>query len=125
MCSTIATPTMTTTSRRQRGWKTQRIIAEYLQTHGFPTAKAGKPFQAGADVLGVAGVDIEVKAQKDIDRLAALRQSHARPGDVHLIFERPNGYGEQTLDRWPVTVTIAEIVRLLRLAGYGDPIEGA
>ena len=50
-------------SRKQRGYDSQRIVADFLKANGWPYAEpvgAGRP---GSDVTGVVGVDIEVRSQ--------------------------------------------------------------
>ena len=36
------------------------------------------------------------------------------------VVHRPDGMGETSVDHWPVTLRLADAVRLLRAAGYGD-----
>lgn len=113
---------MTSAHRRARARATQKIAAEYCAGHGFPAAESSAASLPGTDILGMPGVDVEVKAARDGDRLAALRQSHKRPGDFHLVVERPDGYGPERVSEWPCALTFGEALRLLRLAGYGEPL---
>ena len=54
----------TNASRKARGMRTQKVVAEAFKDAGWPhaeTAGAGRP---GTDVLGIVGVDGEVKARR-------------------------------------------------------------
>ena len=113
---------MTTPHRRQRARATQRIAAEYLAKNGHPYAASTGASAPGTDVENVPGWDIEVKAARDGDRLAALRQSLRRPGEFHVVIERPDGYGPERVSEWPVSMSFGEWAQLIRLAGYGDPL---
>lgn len=110
-------------SRKHRGYDTQRMVARAWAADGWPYALpvgAGAP---GADITGTPDLAIEVKARTGFDPMAALRQAKTRPG-VPIVILRPNGYGETTIDDWPAIVPHGVLRRLLREAGYGDPIEG-
>jgi hypothetical protein len=112
---------MTTAHRRQRAWETQRAVAGYLATNGWPFATdvgAGRP---GCDILGVPGISIEVKARRDFSPLAWVRQAGKQAG-VPVCVHRPDGMGPATVAQWPVTMRLEDLVTLLRQAGYGSPI---
>lgn len=107
-------------SRKQRGYDTQRIVANYLRTAGWPFAEpvgAGRP---GSDVTGVVGVDIEVKARRGLDLTGTLRQQSLRAADgvLGLAVIRPDGYGPTTIEEWPALLTFKNAAQLLKDAGY-------
>ena len=107
-------------SRKQRGYDSQRIVANYLKNQGWMYAEpvgAGRP---GSDVTGVIGVDIEVKARRQLDLTGTLRQQYLRAEDgvVGLAVLRPDGYGPSKIDQWPVIMPLNVAVQLLKDAGY-------
>ena len=114
---------MTGNSRKQRGAETQRLVAEYLQAHGWPWATDAGAGRSGSDILNTPGVKIEVKARRDLDLSAWLRQASSAPGNgLASVVHRPDGYGPAKIGDWPVTLRLEDWVTLLRQAGYGDPL---
>ena len=113
---------MSDASRRARGMRTQLVVAEHLAANGFPhaqTAGAGRP---GTDILGCAGLAIEVKARRDFQPLAWIRQAVNHNGLPGVIF-RPDGIGETRVGEWPVMLRLDDWIGLVRAAGYGEPPE--
>ncbi len=105
--------------RKQRGRETERIVAEYLRWW-WPYAEpvgAGRP---GSDVTGVVGVDIEVKARRELDLTGTIRQQSARlrENTLPLAVIRPDGFGPARVAEWPVVMPLSVAVRLLKEAGY-------
>ena len=114
------------TARIARGRRTQRVAADWYRAHGFPHATPKGAFEGGRDIENMLGLTVEVKATSDGDMLAALRQAEAYAGsDLAYVLWRPNGYGEQTVASWPVILRNEAFTRLLRDAGYGNPVEVA
>jgi hypothetical protein len=114
---------VTPASRKQRGYDSQRIAATYLQTHGFPHALSTGAGRSGTDVTGLVGIDLEVKARRDLDLPDLMRQMRTRhtTGVLSIGLVRLNGQGEASIDEWPAILRFADTVSLLRQAGYGDP----
>lgn len=113
-------------SRKQRGYDSQRIVAEFLKSHGWPYAEptgAGRP---GTDVTGAPGIDWEVKARRDLDLTGTLRQQAERADEstVCIAVIRPNGYGPARIAEWPALTTLQQMTQLLREAGYGSGLDG-
>ena len=112
------------TSRIARGRKTQRLVAAYLAAHGWPHATSKGAFEGGRDIEGMPGLAVEVKATSDGSLTGALRQAEAYAGgDLPLVVWRPNGYGEERIGDWVVAMRLDVATRLLRDAGYAEPIE--
>lgn len=112
---------MASQSRKFRGYETQKLLAGWFKTRGWPFAEpvgAGRP---GADVTGMPGVAIEAKARAKFEPLAWLKQaaSERRHGVPAVVF-RCNGQGEAALPDWGVLMTLADFTALLREAGYGS-----
>lgn len=110
-----------TAHRRRRGAETQRTVAAYLAGHGWPYATDAGAGRSGVDVLGTPGLSWEVKARRSLDLLAWLRQASREDGALPLVCHRPDGMGPASVADWPVTMRLADIVWLLREAGYGEP----
>ena len=102
-------------SRVARGRKTQTLIADWFRAHGWSQAKAIEAFLPGADIVGVDGFSIEVKATSKGDLLAALRQaqSNAIECQTPLVIWRPNGYGETRIGEWVVALTLKDFTKLI------------
>lgn len=102
--------------RVARGRKTQQIVAEWFRAHGWSDAKAIEAFLPGADVTGVNGLGIEVKATSKGDLLAAIRQAKTNTIDdqTPIVIWRPNGYGEQKTGEWVVAMTLNDFTKLYK-----------
>jgi hypothetical protein len=104
------------TSRKHRGYATQRLLADRWRASGFaPHCHAIGAGEAGSDIQdGPAGLEVEVKAQGERMSLpAALRQAHARAGtDVPVIVWRHPGQGPAAVGEWTVTMTLEDFERL-------------
>lgn len=109
---------MTAASRRQRGGDTQNLATEYFRKHGWPHAQSAGAGRAGVDILGLAGLSVEVKSRRRLDLPAWLRQAAKQPG-VPIVVHRPDGMGPASIDDWPATMRLADLVELLADAGYG------
>ena len=110
----------TNASRKARGMRTQKVVAEAFKDAGWPhaeTAGAGRP---GTDVLGIVGEDVEVKAPRGFNVVAAMKQARerAKEGTFCLAVIRPDGMGETTVKDWPAIMRLEDAQRLMRAAGY-------
>jgi hypothetical protein len=100
------------------------LVAAALRADGWPYALPTGAGAPGRDVTGTPGIAWEVKARAGFHPLDNLRQVMAyAAGDVPMVVLRCNGQGPATLDMWPTFSTFGVQRRLLRLAGYGDPLE--
>jgi hypothetical protein len=80
--------------RKHRGYRTQKVIAEYLKQWWAYADTAGAGRQ-GEDILNIPTISIEVKARSDFQPLAWIKQ--AEPTANHklpLVIMRCNGQGE-------------------------------
>ncbi len=107
-------------SRKQRGYDSQRIVANYLKENGWQYAEPVGAGRSGSDVTGIIGVDVEVKARRNLDLTGTLKQQAARASDgvLPLAVIRPDGYGPSRIGEWPCVVPLSVMVQLLRDAGY-------
>lgn len=110
---------MTSQSRKHRGYRTQKVVAEYLKAHGFPHAESTGAGRSGTDVTGIVGVDIEVKARTGLDLPALMRQMKDRAEDdiLGIGVLRLNGQGENAAE-YVAVLRFEDLVMLLRDSRY-------
>lgn len=111
---------MASQSRKHRGYESQKFVAQYLAENGWPYAEPVGAGRAGSDVTGVVGVDIEVKAVREISLTGLINQQYdrLREGQLAVGVVRPDGYGWSKIARWPMVLPFEHGVRLLKEAGY-------
>ena len=103
-------------SRRARGFRTERVVAEYLSTW-WPHACVGRG--SGKDILNVP-FDAEVKSRTGFQPLAYIKQLKARTdisGELGFGVLRLNGQGEDAAEYCAV-IRLADLLPLLILK-YG------
>ena len=106
-------------SRKYRGYKTERVVAEYL-SQWWPGATVGRGM--GKDIVNIP-VDIEVKSRTQFSPMEWLRQVKKRTektGELSLVCVRMNGQGESSPEDYLAFMTFGDLVQLLLRAGYGD-----
>lgn len=106
--------------RKHRGYASQRIVADRFREAGWLYAEPTGAGRQGTDVLGVLGVDVEVKARRGLDLPGTLRQQADRvaEGILPVAVIRPDGYGPARVDDWPAAMRFAVLLDLLGQAGY-------
>lgn len=83
--------------RKHRGYRTQKVVAEYLK-RWYPYAESAGAGRTGSDIIGIPW-DIEVKARTGFDPLAAVRQLKIRnENKLGFVVLRMNGQGENAED---------------------------
>jgi hypothetical protein len=103
-------------SRKHRGFRTERVVADYLR-RWWEGAQVGRG--SGRDILNVP-FDCEVKARTGLDVVGTLRQIETRTAESGLLgfaCFRLNGQGEQAQD-YVAMLRLGDLVELLRAAGY-------
>ena len=103
-------------SRKHRGFRTERVVADYLR-RWWEGAQVGRG--AGRDILNVP-FDCEVKARSALDIRGTLRQIETRTVESGLLgfaCFRLNGQGEKAED-YVAMLRLGDLVQLLRDAGY-------
>jgi hypothetical protein len=113
---------MPSQSRKHRGYRSQKVLANYLVDNGFPFAESTGAGRSGTDVTGTVGIDWEVKARTGFNPAAAIAQlkDRASEKDLGVVVLRLNGQGEKSVGDWVMLVRLEDGVKLLREAGYGD-----
>ena len=116
---------MATQSRKHRGYRTQKVGADFLNVNGFPNAVSTGAGRSGTDITGCAGIDWEVKARTGFEPMSAIRQlkERAKEGVLGLVLMRLNGQGEESVKDWVVIMRFEDAVNLLRGNDYGDVIK--
>jgi hypothetical protein len=105
-----------TRSRKDRGFRTERVVAAYL-SQWWRSASVGRG--AGKDIHNVP-FDIEVKARSDFQPLAWLKQVEKRTQGKELsaVVCRMNGQGEDAA-QYLAFMRFQDLIQLL-LPIYGD-----
>ena len=107
---------MASQARKHRGFRTERVVAEYLSTH-WQGATVGRG--SGKDIVNVP-FDVEVKARTGFQPLAYLRQLKARTaisGELGFGVIRLNGQGEDARE-YAAIIRLEDLLPLLILK-YG------
>jgi len=52
-----------TQSRKHRGYRSQKVVAQYLAANGFPYAESTGAGRQGSDITGTVGIDWVIKAR--------------------------------------------------------------
>lgn len=102
----------------KRSRESELVVAKYLAERIWPDATANYPSNPGSDILKVP-VDIEVKARRDFNPLAWLRQSRKRRAGGFVVL-RPDGYGPKKIGDWLVIKRLDDEIDLRLQVG---PIE--
>lgn len=113
---------MTSQSRKSRGLRSQKVVAEWFRDNGFIYAESAGAGRSGSDVTGVPGLNIEVKARRAFSPLAWLRQAHAaKLSGLPFVVFRCDGQGEANVGEWGVLIRLDRFTDLLKEAGYFPP----
>ncbi|UJQ86896.1 holliday junction resolvase [Streptomyces phage Treat] len=111
---------MTSQSRKHRGYRSQKVFAEYVRKV-FPFAEPTGAGRQGRDILGTPGAWFELKARTGFNPLAALKQVEKENDteDHDVIVLRMNGQGEANIGEWVTCMRVDTLLKLLEEAGYG------
>ena len=107
---------MASQARKHRGFRTERVVAEYLSTH-WKGATVGRG--SGKDIVNVP-FDVEVRARSGFQPLAYLKQLKARTvisGELGFGVIRLNGQGEDARE-YAAIIRLEDLLPLLVLK-YG------
>lgn len=109
---------MASQSRKHRGFRTERVVAEYLSKywHGAAVGRGN-----GKDVVNVP-FDLEVKARTAFNPMEWIRQGRKRTEknqELNLVVCRMNGQGEDAAE-YLAFLKFSDLVELLLKAGYAD-----
>jgi hypothetical protein len=107
---------MASQARKHRGFRTERVVAQYLSTV-WSGATVGRG--SGKDIVNVP-FDVEVKARSGFQPLAYLKQLKARTsisGELGFGVIRLNGQGEDARE-YAAIIRLEDLLPLLQLR-YG------
>jgi hypothetical protein len=107
---------MASQARKHRGFRTERVVAQYLSAV-WSGATVGRG--SGKDIVNVP-FDVEVKARTGFQPLAYMAQLKARTsisGELGLAVLRLNGQGENAED-YACVIRLGDLLPLLQLK-YG------
>jgi hypothetical protein len=105
--------------RKHRGYRTQKVTAEYLKQwwQYADTAGAGRQ---GEDILNIPTISIEVKARADFQPLAWIKQAATNAnGKMPMVIMRCNGQGED-VGEYLAFVRVKDIMPILHLVAPTD-----
>lgn len=109
-----------TNHRKRRGRETELAAAGFYHV-GWPFVQTVGTSLPGRDLTGMPGLAPEVKARRDFDPVAWLRQARKNAGkDMPFVLWRPDGYGITQVPEWGTLMYAGDHKRLLLEAGYGS-----
>jgi hypothetical protein len=109
---------MASQHRKHRGYRTQKVVAEYL-SKWFPYADSAGAGRQGSDVTGVP-FDIEVKARSAFQPKEWLDQTRKRAdGKLSIVVMRFNGQGEDAAE-YGAMLRFSDLVQLLNQSNLTD-----
>mgnify|MGYP007071608979 CR=1 FL=1 len=114
--------------RKHRGYRTQKVIADYLKQFWAYADTAGAGRQ-GEDILNIPTISIEVKARSDFQPLAWIKQAESNAtGKLPMVIMRCNGQGEdageylafvKVKDIMPILANVIPTEEITRCTGCG------
>ena len=108
-----------TNHRKHRGYRTQKVIADYLKQFWAYADTAGAGRQ-GEDILNIPTVSIEVKARADFQPLAWIKQAEANAnGKLPMVIMRCNGQGED-VGEYLAFARVKDLMPILASAAPSD-----
>ena len=112
---------------KAKGPAAESALVRFLSGQGFPNAERRAltgQFDQG-DVTGTPCLAWEVKNHKTYHFPAWLKETETErinaKADFGILVVKPNGVGLTNAGQWWAVMSVADIVNLLRDAGYGDP----
>ena len=109
---------MASQHRKHRGYRTQKVVAEFLQKW-FPYADSAGAGRQGSDITGVP-FDIEVKARSAFQPKAWLDQTRKRSdGTLSVVVMRFNGQGEDA-GEYGAMLRFSDLIQLLNKVDYSE-----
>lgn len=107
-------------TRKRRGRETEMAGAKYYRSGGWPFVVTVAASLPGRDLVGMPGLAPEIKARREFNAVAWLRQARKNAGDdLPFVLWRPDGYGVERVKEWAVLMYAEDHRKLLLEAGYG------
>lgn len=96
-------------NRRQRGFRSEELLAGRWQEDLFPDAVANERGRPGLDIRNTGPFAVEVKARGVVSELAELKKLRVKyPDLIPVVVKRWNGQGEASMDYWTVTAFLVD-----------------
>lgn len=115
--------------RKTRGYRTQKVIADYLK-QWWPYSDTAGAGRQGEDILNIPTLSIEVKARADFQPLAWIKQSESNAAHkLPMVIMRCNGQGEdvgqylafmKVKDLMPILHQVIQAGEVIRCTGCGS-----
>lgn len=108
-----------------KGKLAEQAVARYLRENGFPLATTHRAALGRngvcqeSDIVGVAGMSIEVKNRSRTDIGAALKQAAAQceDGKVPLLVMKPIGVGYTSVGDWWGITFMRDLIPMFPIGG--------
>lgn len=114
---------MSTRHRKARGRATERIVTSYLAKELELSLRNPSAGESGSDVLGLPGLDIEIKARADFKPQEAFKQQDKRKeANKGLVVLRMNGMGEDAGEYYAM-MRLKDLVPLIKQSKPAEEIE--
>lgn len=93
---------MSADSRKSRGMRAQVLSADFLRPIFAWVTTVGAS-ASGRDLKNTPGLAVEVKARRNFEPLAWLKQAWKNSDDdeMSIVIWQPDGYGPTSMKRWP------------------------
>lgn len=104
---------MSNESRKSRGMRAQVLAADFLRSI-FPWVTTVSGAASGRDLKNTPGLAVEVKARRDFEPLAWLKQSKRNSDDdeMPIVIWQPDGYGPTSMRHWPFMGHLGDFRRM-------------
>jgi len=106
----------------------ETAVVELLRVAGFPLAEraalSGRDDRG--DINGTPGLAWEVRNRRTVNLPSWLVDAQSRAvvtgADYGLLVVKPQGVGITRVENWAAVLPLADMLKLLREAGYGNPV---
>lgn len=111
---------MASQHRKHRGYRTQKVVAEWLK-QWYPAAESTGAGRKGEDITGVP-FSIEIKARSDFSPLQWIKQAESnKNGKIAFVVSRCNGQAERA-EEYLAFMRLGDLMNLLQeRAPNNDP----
>lgn len=99
--------------RKHRGYRTQKLVADYFKQNGWEYAESAGAGRQGSDITGIP-FDVEVKARSKLDLSGLMSQLKDRR-ELKLGFGvcRLNGQGEKSVGDFVALLRFEDLINIL------------
>ena len=99
--------------RKHRGYKTQKLVADYFKANGWEYAESAGAGRQGSDVTGIP-YDVEVKARSKLDLSGLMSQlKERRVLKLGFGVVRLNGQGEKSVGDFVALMRFEDLINIL------------